>query len=128
MANIGGFETLEVWREARKLKLKIYKLIKDWPIEEKFDLISQTKRAARSVPANISEGHGRFYYKENIAFCRKSRGSLSELPNHLIDASDSGYNSEEELVEFRNDIEKIGKMLNGYIRYLKNQSNTQNDI
>lgn len=127
MANISGFETLDVWRESRRLKLKIYKLIKDWPLEEKFDLTSQTRRAARSIPANISEGHGRFYFKENIAFCRKSRGSLSELLNHLIDAVDSGYISDEQLIEFRNDIEKIGKMINGYIRYLKNQSNNQND-
>jgi four helix bundle protein len=90
MANIGGFETLEVWREARRLKLKIYKLIKTYAPEEKYELVSQTRRAARSIPANISEGHGRFYFKENIAFCRKSRGSLSELLNHLIDALDSG--------------------------------------
>lgn len=124
MANTGGFETLEVWRESRRLKIKVYKLIKIYPDEEKYELVSQTKRAARSVSANISEGHGRFYYKENIAFCRKSRGSLSELLNHLIDAVDSGYIGDSELVEYRDDIERVGKMLNGYIRYLQTQ--TQN--
>ncbi len=68
MANIGGFETLDVWRESRRLKLKIYKFIKDWPSEEKFELTSQTRRAAGSIPANISEGHGRFILKRTSHF------------------------------------------------------------
>ena len=91
MERFSSFETLDVWKESRKYKLRIYKLIKAWPVEEKYDLISQTRRAARSICANIAEGHGRYYYKENISFCRKSRGSLSELKNHLIDAFDCDY-------------------------------------
>jgi len=125
MNYVGGFESLLVWKEARSLKLSIYQLVKSYPSAEKFDLISQTVRASRSVLANISEGHGRFYYKENISFCRKSRGSLSELLNHLIDAADSGFIDQETLSNYRTEIEKLGKILNGYIRYLQNQSKSQ---
>lgn len=127
MSHVGGFETLEVWRESRRLKLKVYQLIKKYPIDEKYELISQTRRAVRSVAANIAEGHGRYYFKENISFCRKSRGSLSELLNHLIDAVDSGDIDDENLLEYRSDIDKVGKMLNGYIRYLQTQSSKKDN-
>ena len=122
MEKFSSFENLEVWKESRKFKLMIYQLVQNWPKEEKYELVSQIRRAARSVCANISEGHGRFYYKENISFCRKSRGSLSESLNHLIDAFDCKCIDEKILNAGKNDIEKIARMLNGYISYLKKQS------
>jgi len=50
------FEQLEVWKKAHELVLKIYKITKDFPSEEKFGLVSQMRRAAVSIPANIAEG------------------------------------------------------------------------
>jgi len=49
-------EQLEVWKKAHELVLKIYKITKDFPSEEKFGLVSQMRRAAVSIPANIAEG------------------------------------------------------------------------
>ncbi len=114
-----SFSELDCWKEARSLRNDISILVKGFPKEEKYDLVSQIKRSSRSVTANIAEGYGRFHYQENIQFCRISRGSLTETLDHLIVAFDEGYISEEMLKEFQVRLEKCLKLLNGYINYLK---------
>ena len=122
MGNFKSFEELACWKEARKLRLFVKdSLIIKMPSSEKFDLISQIKRSSRSVGANISEGYGRFHYQENIQFCRMARGSLFETLDHGIVALDEGYISEKELNELRIIHNKTLLILNGYIKYLKNQ-------
>ena len=122
MGNFKSFEELACWKEARKLRLFVKdSLIIKMPSSEKFDLISQIRRSSRSVGANISEGYGRFHYQENIQFCRMARGSLFETLDHGIVALDEGYISEKELNELRIIHNKTLLILNGYIKYLKNQ-------
>jgi four helix bundle protein len=94
-------------------------LVKTFPIEEKFRLCDQLIRSSRSINANISEGHGRFTYKDQIHFCIQARGSLSETLNHLIDAYDCKYITVETLQQFKAKIEEIERLLNGYISYLR---------
>ena len=86
-----SFEELEVYKAAREFRKKIYKLIKELPSEEKYNLAGQMRRAALSLTNNIGEGHGRFFYQENIQFCRISRGSLMELIDDLNVCIDEGY-------------------------------------
>jgi len=83
-----GFEDLEAWKEGRIFRKQIAILIKSFPKHEQYDLISQIRRASRSVTANIAEGYGRFHYQENIQFCRHARGSLEECKDHLYTAFD----------------------------------------
>jgi len=116
------FEELDVWKLARQLKMDIKKSVKSFPPDEKFRLTDQLIRSSRSVGANISEGFGRFHFKENIKFCFNARGSLMETLNHIIDAYDECYINETDLDELRQKILKLQKVLNGYIFYLKNQS------
>ena len=78
-----SFEELEVYQLARELRKEIYSLTKKLPVEEKFNLAGQMRRAATSLTNNIAEGHGRYHYQENIQFCRQSRGSLMELIDDL---------------------------------------------
>jgi len=120
-----SFTELDVWKESRKFRNKCFEITKSFPPEEKFNLKSQLNRAARSITANIAEGHGRFHYKENIQYCRISRGSLSECLDHLICANDCGYISRETLKERKNDIDKIFQILNGYINFLKRNIKTK---
>ena len=82
---------------------------------------SQIIRSSRSIAANIAEGYGRFHYQEFIQFCRQARGSLTETLEHLICAFDEGYLSEAELKEFRNNVEELLKLINGFIAYLQKQ-------
>ena len=115
-----NFTDLTVYKSCRKLRKDISILVKNhFPKEEKYMLTSQIVRASRSITANIAEGHGRFYYKENVKFCRNSRGSLEEVLEHLITAYDEAYISKEILQSFKKEHEKCLKLLNGYIRYLK---------
>jgi four helix bundle protein len=114
-----SFYDLEVWKKARELKKRISILVKTFPSEEKYRLTDQIIRSSRSVTANISEGYGKYTYKETKQFCIHARGSLNETLNHLIDAFDEEYNTKKQLLLFKNEIADCTKLLNGYITYLK---------
>jgi four helix bundle protein len=122
VSNFKSFEELGCWKEARNLRLFVkISLIAKMPSSEKFALIDQIKRSSRSVGNNIAEGYGRFHFQENIQFCRMARGSLFETLDHGIIALDEGYITEDKLVELRTIHNKTLLILNGYIKYLKNQ-------
>ena len=127
--NFRSFEDLDVWKHCRELKLKFEKLAKSLPPEEKFRLSDQIIRSARSTTQNIAEGYGRFYYQENIQFCRVSRASLYELLDHLITCLDNDYIKEKEYSLLRTETITGIKLINGYIRYLnklKDKSTNKN--
>lgn len=115
------FTELDAWKMARKLKLAVYETIKRFPEDERFELTKQLRRAVRSISANIAEGHGRFTYKEQYNFCVIARGSLTETFNHLIDAYDCSYITKEELTELKENIDDTGKVLNGYMAFIKSR-------
>jgi len=115
---IKSFEDLECWKACVEVRKFISSLIKKFPSSEKYDLIDNMKRASHSTTRNIAEGYGRFHYKENIQFCRISRGSLFELIDDLITAKDENYILENEYSEGKMKIEKALNILNGYINYL----------
>jgi len=71
------------------------------------------------MTANIAEGFGRYHHQENIQFCRQSRGSLTEVMEHLITAYDEKYINKETLTLFNRNYKLCLKELNIYIKYLK---------
>lgn len=123
MGKTSTFEDLEVWKKGRELRNNISSLTKNFPENEKYKLVDQMIRASRSVTANIAEGYGRFHFQENIQFCRQARGSLFELVDHLTVALDEQYIKESEFNEFKERIFEVARMLNGYIKYLKERKN-----
>ena len=120
----GGFEDLNVWKEARKFRSAISKIAKGFPLEEKYKLTDQILRSSRSVTANIAEGYGRFHYQENIQFCRQARGSLMETLDHLICALDEKYVDQSVLKTLRVEYSLVLRLINGYILYLKNKKDS----
>jgi len=76
-------------------------------------------RASRSSTACIAEGYGRFHYQENIQFCRQARGSLYELIDHVDVALDCDYIKTDYAENLINQIKTSIRILNGYIKYLK---------
>ncbi|HEY0654281.1 MAG TPA: four helix bundle protein [Chryseosolibacter sp.] len=122
MALIKSFEELDCWKVSRELRLDLSNLIKPFPKEEKFELVSQIRRASRSVTNNIAEGFGRYHYKEFIRFCRMSRGSLTELADHLIIAHDEDYITTDQLSCHRDKIAKAVVLINGFIKYLEKRN------
>ncbi len=118
MATINSFEELECWKACKEVRIFVMKLIKKFPPEEKYSLTDDMKRAACSCTHNIAEGFGRYHYQENVQFCRHSRGSLQELIDQLMTASEENYIAEEEYDEGKKLINKALSLLNGYIKYL----------
>ena len=113
------FTELVVWKEARNFRISLMEMVKKFPKQEEYRLKDQIIRASRSITNNIAEGHGRFHFQENIQFCRTSRGSLSEIKDHLIIALECDYISDEQFNSFMVSYEKIMRLLNGYINHLK---------
>jgi four helix bundle protein len=116
-----NFEDLEVWKEARVLRLEIDKMMNKFPSDEKFRLKDQMLHASRSITNNIAEGYGRYHYQENIQFCRQSRGSAFELLDDFIICKDKEYINSEEFERLKAQCNSVIKLLNGYINYLKKQ-------
>jgi len=114
-----GYKKLNVYQKANELALLIYKITKNFPKDELFGLVSQMRRAAVSVPANIVEGYGRKTTKDKTHFYYISRGSLNELEYYLDLSLSLKYINNEEydsLFNIRND---VGKLLNGFIKSLE---------
>ena len=118
-----NFEDLDCWKACYDLKLYVKKeILTNLPKTERFELYSQLMRAARSGTANIAEGWGRYHYKENIKFLLNARGSVAEILDHGIEAKDCEYISNEVLKSLRERVESCLRLINGYIKYLRNRN------
>ncbi len=98
-----------------------------FPSEEKWALTSQLRRAVQSVPGNIAEGYGRYYYQEGIRFCYIARGSLEETYTYISIAHNLSYIPDILFNNFVKEMIEVRKLLNGYITYLKNSKRGQNE-
>ncbi|MFK7811981.1 MAG: four helix bundle protein [Maribacter sp.] len=114
------YTELEVWKEARVLVNSVYQTSKVFPKEEIYGLTSQIRRCAVSIPSNIAEGCGRRTSADTIQFLHISRGSLYELETQLYLAQDQDYLNEEEFHQLKIQILKCKKLINGFIKYYKN--------
>ena len=96
-----------------------YKLSKQIPQSEIYGLISQIRRAAVSIPANIAEGHGRKNLGEYIQHLSIANGSLKELETHLLIAGRLHYVTDDEIIPALEGCTEIGRMLAGLIQKLR---------
>ena len=92
-----NFEKLEVYQLGMELVKQIYLLEKSYPVDEKFVLSSQLKRAATSVPMNIAEGSIMKTKREFKRYIRIAIGSLVEVMTNLKIAVQQGYITQKEL-------------------------------
>ena len=121
---VSGSETrshwdLKVWQIGLDVTEALYRLAADWPKHEQFGLVSQVRRAAVSVPANIAEGAGRRTSGEFIQFVGIARGSLAELETLLTIARRLGYIEEPPYHAIMADIFELGRMATGLLRSLE---------
>jgi four helix bundle protein len=112
------YTELEVWKKARAFASHIYLLTVKFPKEETYGLTSQLRRCAISIASNIAEGSGRQHAKETVHFLAIARGSLYELETQLYISNDINIISDEHLSNCLKEIEMLGKLINGYIRYV----------
>lgn len=105
------FKNLDVYNYSKVLVISIYKLLENYPQEEKFAICSQIRRAAVSVPSNIAEGFGRTSPKEKIHFLEISYGSLMEVSCQIEISHDLGYIDKVDLDSINLQIETIARLL-----------------
>jgi four helix bundle protein len=110
---------LDVWKESMRAAESIYKLTESFPIEEKFGLVSQMRRAVVSIPSNIAEGAARRGKKEFRNYLSIAQGSLSELDTQLELSVLLGFLSKETLVDISDRLLRVDKMLAGLVRSLR---------
>ena len=78
-----SYKTLTVYQDAKQLVLKVYQLLKLFPLEERFALCDQIRRAVISVPSNIVEGMSRTSNKEKVHFLDIAYASMLEMDSQL---------------------------------------------
>ena len=84
------YEKFDAWRVTHELALEVYRITEKWPTSERYQLTSQTRRAALSVPTNIAEGAAKRGSREFRRYLDVSLGSLSELSYLLRFSKDLG--------------------------------------
>ena len=117
-----NYKELKVWQKSYQLCLEIYKLTARFPEGEKFGLTSQMRRAAVSVPSNISEGYGRKTKSDYIRFLYIAYGSNCELETQILLSGDLGFIEDTRIEKIKNEIEEVERMLKALIRSLENKA------
>ncbi len=116
MANIKTFKDLIVWQKAHELVILTYKITADFPKHELFALVSQMRRAAVSIAANIVEGFRRKTIKDSLNFYNMSDASLEELKYHILLSFDLHYINHETYIQLQNKCSEVGGSLTNWIQ------------
>jgi four helix bundle protein len=113
---------LEIYREAMRLGEVVWEWTEKWDFFAKDTTGKQFVRAIDSIAANISEGHGRFHFKENQKFCYYARGSLAESQTWLEKSARRELVDPEQARQLYRDLEALRKRLNAYIKSIGSQT------
>ena len=111
MAEIKNYTDLKIYQDGYKLVLDMYKTTKNYPKEERYEIVSQIRRATYSIPLNIAEGWGRKSKLEFKRFLKMSLGSCNELQVLIEISKDLGYIKEKEYMEKKRRVEQLGKQI-----------------
>ena len=115
---------LLVWQKSMELVTSIYIVTRSFPKDEIFGIVSQMRRAAVSIPSNISEGYGRLYEKETVKFLSNALGSATELETQMIISKDLGFLPIDDAAKLINSIQEIIRMLSALIKTFNNTNNS----
>lgn len=118
---------LEIYREAMRIGEAIWDLVADWPFFAKDTVGRQVVRAADSIAANLSEGYGRYHFKENQKFCYYSRGSAQETQTWIEKSVRRNLMPDDAARDLYRDLDTFIKRLNAYIRSIGPVDSDTND-
>lgn len=116
------YENLQIWNKAVDLASDIYQITKTFPKDEMFGIISQLRRAAISISANIAEGSGRPSIKDFSRFVDISIGSLNEVESLIFVSRKLNYIGEEDFTNIVGKIKELGNLIGGFKKYLNNKN------
>jgi four helix bundle protein len=111
-------DDFRLYQLARQFRRNVYKLIKQLPQSERFCLEQQMRKAIVSVTNNIAEGHGRWYYQENIRFLRIARGSTAEILDDINVCIDEGYGDKSDNEQLKGEGYNLIAKINSHMAYL----------
>jgi len=117
------YRQIKAWQLADDLTVDIYKATKSFPKDEMYALTSQIRRAAYSVPANITEGSSRNSHKDYLHFLYIARGSLSETRYFVHLSQRLGYLTKEQAQCLTKQSEEVSKTLVGLILAVEKEAN-----
>lgn len=112
-------EDLRIYQKSMDLAERIWRIANGWNNTAKHTIGYQIIRSSDSIAANIAEGYGRYFYKENRQFCYIARGSLYETKTFLAKSYNRDLIGEREYKELNNSLEDLIRMLNSYIKYIE---------
>ncbi len=118
---IRSYRDLKVWQKSMDLAVRTYELTRTFPSEEKYGIVSQMRRAAASVPANIAEGQAKRSTKEFIQMLGIARGSLAEIETFVALSERLGMTRSETSESLLEDCAEINRMMNGLMRALSSR-------
>lgn len=118
-------EDLEVYKVAMEVGEIVWSIVNKWDYFAKKTLGCQFVEAADSIAFNISEGYGRFHYKENKNFCYYSRGSAKETLTATTKAKARNLISEEEFALLSQKLDSYFRLMYGYIVSIGNKRDEQ---
>jgi four helix bundle protein len=117
-AKIKSHRDLIAWQKAMDLVVLVYKATEGFPRHELYGLTSQIRRAASSVPANISEDQGRRSKSEFRQFLEDARGLLLELDSHLELSLRLKYLTPTQYGRINEQLVEVSRIVNGLLRSL----------
>jgi four helix bundle protein len=113
-------EDLQVYKVSMDIGDIVWQIVIKWNYFERKTLGAQFVDAADSIALNISEGYGRFHYKENKNFCYYSRGSAKETMTAATKARTRKLISEEEFNLLTQKLDLYFRLMFGYINSIGN--------
>ncbi len=116
-----GFEDLDCYKLALDLMVNAHQVAGVLPSSEKYDLVQQIRRSAKSVTANIAEGYGRYHFLDTLRFYSIARGSLNETLAHFVNAQVLRYIDQEYFAKVHFLGRRTEKALNGLMNYVRRQ-------
>jgi four helix bundle protein len=116
-------DELRVYQLAMQLAEKVWEIVLKWDSFAKYSIGKQYTEAADSIGSNMSEGFGRFHFKDSKNFLYYSRGSLYESRTWTIKAHNRKLITDEEYKELTRDIHDLSVKLNNYINTIGKSSN-----
>ena len=120
------YEKIIAWQLAHRLTKDIYTTTSKFPKEEMYGLVSQLRRAAISIAANIVEGRARGSTKEFLRFLLISRGSLEEVEYLLYAAHDLHFIDHKGYSTLSRQTGELSAVLNGLIVSIRKKLNHLN--
>ena len=111
-----NYRDIRAWQYAHRVVLRVYAVTETFPASERFGLVSQMRRAAVSVPANIAEGSKRLFKRDYVRFLNVAEASLREVDYYLVLARDLRFVDAQAIAELLGQVEEAARLLAGFRR------------